>query len=190
MPPIILVFSVTGCALFVISSFFLGWGAKADDAGSNPLKTVGWVAMAAGITDLLSALYIVSRSTVPAGDAIWPAAGPAMAANAPLLIGGLVGFYGLFFVTVGAAAFFGMDLRPVGNLAIPVGLVPLAYWKIFDGSLFFQSTLIVWAIAFIAVAATVYGKLSAKVLGAFLMLTALYTFILPVVLLASTGALF
>ncbi len=55
MPPIILVFTVTGSALFVISAFFLGWGAKADDAGSNPLKTVGAIATAAGIVDLLSA---------------------------------------------------------------------------------------------------------------------------------------
>ena len=66
MPPVILVFTVTGSALFVISCFFLGWGAKADDSGSNPLKTVGWIGMVAGIVDLLSALYIVTRSGLPA----------------------------------------------------------------------------------------------------------------------------
>lgn len=190
MPPIILVFVVTGCALFVISSFFLGWGAKADDAGSNPLKTVGAIATAAGVVDLLSALYIVTRSTVPASDAIWPAAGPAMAANAPLLIGGLVGFYGLFFTSVGLAAFLGMDLRPIANLAVPVGLVPLAWLPVFSGLVFFQSTLVVWVVAFLAVTLTVYGKLPAKALGGILLLTTLYTFFLPVILLATGAGLF
>ncbi|GAY08872.1 hypothetical protein [Pseudonocardia sp. N23] len=193
MPPIILVFTVTGSALFVISAFFLGWGAKADDAGSNPLKTVGAIATAAGIVDLLSALYIVTRSTVPAAAGVWPsaaAADAAAAANAPLLIGGLVGFYGLFFTSVGLAAFLGMDLRPIANLAIPVALVPLAWLPVFSGSIFFQSTLIVWVVAFLSVTATVYGKLPAKALGAILLLTALYTFFLPVILLPTTGALY
>ena len=90
MPPVILVFTVTGSALFVISCFFLGWGAKADDSGSNPLKTVGWIAMVAGVVDLLSALYIVTRSGLPAAEGT-SAADAATAANGALLLGGLVG---------------------------------------------------------------------------------------------------
>jgi hypothetical protein len=193
MPPIILVLTVTGPALFCIASFFLGWGSKPDESGSNPLKTVGWIAMAAGVIDLLSALYIVTRSTVPASTAVWPGGDAAAAANAPLLIGGLIGFYGLFFVSVGAAAFFGSDLRPVANLAVPVGLLPLAYWPVFSGgpgALFFHTTLIVWALTFLAVTAGVYGKIPGKVLGVILLVATLYTFFLPVVLLATTNALF
>jgi hypothetical protein len=39
-------------------------------------------------------------------------------------------------------------------------------------------------IAFLAVAATTYGRLPGKVLGAILTLTALYTFLVPAALLA------
>lgn len=189
MPPIILVFTVTGSALFVISAFFLGWGAKGDDSGSNPLKTVGAIAIAAGVVDLLSALYIVTRSGLPA-VAGTSAADAATASNGALLLGGLVGFYGLFFTSVGTAAFLGLDLRPVANLAIPVGLVPLAFWQFFDGSILLHSILIVWLIAFWSVAATVYGKLPAKILGAILLVTTIWTFFLPVVLLVTKGSLF
>ncbi len=80
-----------------------------------------------------------------------------------------------------------MDLRPIANLAIPVALVPLAWLPVFSGSIFFQSTLIVWVVAFLSVTATVYGKLPAKALGAILLLTALYTFFLPVILLPHHG---
>jgi hypothetical protein len=189
MPPIILVFTVTGSALFVISCFFLGWGAKADDAGSNPLKTVGWIAMVAGVVDLLSAIYIVSRSGLPAA-ANATAEAAATASNGALLLGGLVGFYGLFFTSVGAAAYFGLDLRPVANLAVPVGLVPLAFWSFFAGSNLLHSILIVWVIAFLSVTATVYGKLPAKALGAILLITTIWTFFLPVILLVTRGELF
>ncbi|RTL66605.1 MAG: hypothetical protein EKK42_17350 [Pseudonocardiaceae bacterium] len=189
MPPVILVFTVTGSALFVISCFFLGWGAKADDSGSNPLKTVGWIGMVAGIVDLLSALYIVTRSGLPAAAGT-SAADAATASNGALLLGGLVGFYGLFFTSVGAAAFWGLDLRPIANLAIPVGLVPIAFWGFFEGSTLLHSILIVWLVAFWSVTATVYGKLPAKVLGAILLITAIWTFFLPVVLLVTRGALF
>jgi hypothetical protein len=186
MPPIVLVFTVTGCALFVISSFFLGWGAKADDSGSNPLKTVGAIAIAAGVVDLISAVYIVTQRT----SADLGAAGGG-GGSVPVLLGGLVGFYGLFFTSVGTAAFLGLDLRPIANLAIPVGIVPLFWWNFapFQGGWLFRSILVVWVIAFLAVAATVYGKLGAKALGGILLLTALYTFFLPVVFLATGTAI-
>ena len=176
MPPIVLVFVVTGLACFVIASFFLGWGAKADDAGSNPLKTVGWIAMVAGIVDLITAIYVVMLQTDTEVLKLGAAA---------VALGGLLGFYGLFFISVGAAAFFGVDLRPIANLAVPVGLIPLLWWNFppFQDHWMFRSIMIVWVIAFLSVTATVYGKLGAKALGGILMVTALYTFFLPVAIL-------
>lgn len=176
MPPIVLVFVVTGSALFVISSFFLGWGAKADDAGSNPLKTVGWIAMVAGVVDLITAIYVVTLQTDTEVLKLGAAA---------VALGGLLGFYGLFFISVGAAAFWGMDLRPIANLAIPVALVPLLWWNFppFQDHWMFRSIMIVWVIAFLAVTATVYGKLGAKALGGILLVTAIYTFFVPVAIL-------
>ena len=48
----------------------------------------------------------------------------------------------------------------------------------------FQSILVVWAVAFLAITATVYGRLQAKLLGAILVGVAIYTFWLPIIILA------
>jgi hypothetical protein len=171
MPPIVLIFTVTGAALWVISNYFLGWGAKPADGGPDPLRTVGFVALTAGLVDLVEAVYLVAARPAPLGDQA-------------VVLGGLIGFYGLFFTVVGVAAILELDLRPVGNLAVVVAIVPLFWWPFFAGGWLFRSILVVWFIAFLAVTATVYGRIPPRILGAVLLVTAVYTFFVPPVLLA------
>ncbi|MCW2632839.1 MAG: hypothetical protein JWR88_1801 [Pseudonocardia sp.] len=172
MPPITVVFVITGLAVFTIALAFLGVGAKPAEGSPNPLLTVGWISLAAGLVDLLQAMYIIAARPTPPGD---PASIP---------LAGLVTFYGVFFLAVGVSLIGGLDLRPVANLAVPVAIVPLFWWPFFEGGWMFRSILIVWVVAFLAVAATVYGRLNGKVLGAILLITSLYTFLTPAAILA------
>jgi len=172
MPPITIVFVITGLAVFVNALAFLGVGADQKEGSPSPLVTVGWITLAAGIVDLLEAVYILAVRPTPLGD---PASVP---------LAGLVTFYGTFFVALGVALVKGLDLRPVANLAIAVAIVPLFWWQFFAGGWMFRSILVVWVVAFLAVAGTVYGKVPGKALGGVLMVTSLYTFLAPAALLA------
>lgn len=171
MPPITLIFATSGLALWVIALHFIGVGAKPAEGSPSPLTTVGIAPVVAGVVDLACALYILAVRPAPLGVAAVPLAG-------------LVGCYGVFFTTVGIVAYRGLDLRPVGNLSIAVAIVPLFWWNFFAGTWMFQSNLIVWAVAFLAVAATIYGRLNGRVLGVLLAATAIYTFFVPCALLA------
>lgn len=169
MPPISVVFVVTGLAAWVNGLYFLGIGSKQEEGGPNPLVSVGWVSVVAGVVDLGSALWFVGQ------------------ADGPHVLAGLITFYGLFFVALGITEIVGLDLRQVGNLAVPVAIVPLFWWDFFtelDFDWMFQSILIVWAVAFLAITATTYGKMAAQQLGAILLVVATYTFWLPVVIMA------
>jgi hypothetical protein len=168
MPPITVIFVVSGLAVWMNGLAFLGAGSKPVEDGPDPLKTVGWVTLLAGIVDILQAAVIIS--TAP------------NATGVPLA--GLVTFYGTFFTGLGVSLIKGLDLRPIGNLAAAVAIVPLFWWKFFDGSWMFQSILFVWLVAFGAVTATTYGKLAGKALGVILTITSVYTFLVPAALLA------
>jgi hypothetical protein len=170
VPPITVVFIASGLAVWLNALYFLGIGAtRAGDDQPDPLVSVGWVAMAAGVVDLVSASYILAAR--PMGDAA-------------VVLAGLVVFYGTFFLALGVTEIRGLDLRVVGNLAIAVAIVPLFWWKFFEGGWMFRSILVVWLVAFLAIAATTYGKVQGKVLGLVLLVTAAYTFFTPVALLA------
>jgi len=177
MPPITVVFVITGLAVWVIGLAFLGVGAKQEEGQPSPLVTVGWIALVAGIVDLVNALWIIEKLF---GGA---------ASDTGVRLGGLATFYGLFFLIVGTALVKGLNLKPVANLAVGVALTPLAWWPFFDGTWMFQSILIVWAVAFLSVATFVYGKLKPQILGSILVLTAIYTFLLPAALLGAGHAI-
>ncbi|NMI00474.1 hypothetical protein [Pseudonocardia acidicola] len=87
-------------------------------------------------------------------------------------------------MALGVSLIKGLDLRPVANLSVAVAIMPLFWWEFFAGGWMFRSILVVWVFAFLAVAATVYGKLAGKVLGGVLAVTSLYTFLTPAALLA------
>lgn len=166
MPPITIVFVGTGLAAWVNGLYFLGIGSDQKEGAPNPLASVGWVSLVAGIADLASAWWILTQ-----GDG-------------PIVLAGLVTFYGVFFTLLGITEIAGLDLRQVGNLSFAVAIVPLLWWDFFSGSWMFRSILIVWAVAFLAITATTYGRFNAQILGALLVGVAVYTFWVPVIILA------
>lgn len=177
MPPITVVFISTGLAVWVNALYFLGLGAsRSDDSRPDPLIGVGWVSTAAGAIDLLMASYILAARPTPLGDA-------------SVVLAGLVAFYGMFFLALGISEIRGHDLRPVGNLAVAVAIVPLFWWKFFEDGWMFRSILIVWLVAFLAVAGTTYGKVKGRALGGILLATSGYTFFAPVAILATGNAI-
>jgi hypothetical protein len=170
MPPITIVFFGSGIAVWANAMYFLGVGADRKEGGADPLKSVGWVTLTAGIADFVQAFAIMSNQ---------------LAGDASILLGGLVSIYAAFFTFLGITEIFGLDLRPLGNVCIAVALVPLFYFgDFFTESWMFQSILVVWAVVFLAITAVTYGKLNPKVLAVLLFVTAIYTFWTPAVILA------
>ena len=171
--PITIVFFLTGIAVWANALFFLGMGAKpAEEGGSNPLKGVGWITLLAGLSDFAQAFYLMAARPAPLG-------------SGAVLLAGLVVFYAGFFTYLGITEILGLDLRPMGNVAIAVAIVPLPFWQFFAGGWMFRSILAVWVVAFLAVAATTYGKLNPRLLGLILLVTAIYTFWVPGWILAT-----
>jgi len=170
MPPITIVFFGSGIAVWANAMYFAGIGADKKEGAADPLKSVGWITLVAGLADAAQAYAIMSN---------------ALAGDASILLAGLVSIYAAFFIFLGLTEIMGLDLRPLGNVCIAVALVPLFYWDFFSGSWMFQSILVVWAIVFLAITLTAYGKLSGKVLSVLLFVTALYTFFTPAIILAT-----
>ncbi len=56
VPPISVVFAITGLAAWMNGLYFLGIGSKQEEGGPDPLVSVGWVTLVAGVVDLGSAL--------------------------------------------------------------------------------------------------------------------------------------
>lgn len=177
MPPITVVFVITGLVVWMNGLAFLGIGSKPQGDGPNPMLTVGWITLVAGIVDLVNAVWIIQK--LFGGDG----------SDTGVRLAGIVTFYGTFFVALGIAVVKGLDLRPIGNLAFAVAIVPLFWWKFFDGSWMFQSILVVWVVAFLSVTALTYGKLKAEVGGAVLVATSVYTFLVPAAILATGNAI-
>jgi uncharacterized membrane protein len=163
MAPITMVFIITGLAVFTQAMFFLGIGASAEEGKKSPIIPVGYISVIAGIVNLVVGLYITVVR--PIDD------------DPSLLLAGLIGFYGLFFLALGLAEILSLDLRVVGNLAIPTAIVPL-FWISFFSDTQWTLILIWWVITFLAITLTTYGKLQARVLGIILMITAIFTFFL------------
>ena len=151
--------------------FLIGMGSEpAEEGGSSPLLTVGWIEVVVGIILTTQVFVLVQTS---GGDGLI------------LILAGLVLLFAVFFTSFGAALVKGADLRPIGNLAIPVGLLAATYitFDLFDGVVMFQSSTILWAVVFLMVAGFTYGKVGAKLMGWALIVTAIWGF-LPAVYLA------
>lgn len=169
MPPITIVFFLTGIAVWANALYFLGVGAARKEGGTDPLAAVGWLTLVVGLADFVQAFDIMSNQ---------------LAGDASILVSGLVSIYAGFFTFLGITEIRGMDLRPLGNVSLAVAVVPLFYWNFFAGGWMFRSILLVWAVVFLAITATTYGKLGPKVLGVLLVVTAVYTFWVPAIILA------
>lgn len=175
MPPITIVFIATGLIVWLNALYFLGVGADEKEGSANPLVSIGHMSWVVGLLNLVQAVYIMWAR--PLGD------------EGSVQVAGLVVFYGLFFVLLGQSEAKGWDLRQVGNLAVPVAILPLFWWNALPGDWMMRSILIVWVIAFGSVALTTYGKLQPKALGGILAVTAVYTFWVPALILATGNSI-
>ena len=159
------IFFTFALGAWVIGLYLVGFGAEPTEEGSNPLVTVGWVEVIVGVI-LASQVFILVQTGIS-------------------VLAGLVLLFAVFFIAFGVALVKGADLRPIGNLAIPVGILAALYLT-FDGfndTFLFQSSTILWGVVFLLVAGFTYGKVGAKLLGYALVVTALWGF-LPAVYLA------
>lgn len=163
--PLTLLLVAGGLAAWANGLFFLGVGAQPAEGGAHPVKTVGAISLIAGIVMFVNVAYMIFSV---GGN------GVAVAALATL--------YALFFTALGASQLGGFDLKPIANICLPIAVGSLFFIeKFFHGDLLFQSIMIVWTVAFVAISATVYGKLEARILGWILVVTAVWTFFVPAI---------
>jgi hypothetical protein len=100
-------------------------------------------------------------------------------------VAALATLYASFFTVLGMSLIWGLDLRPIANICLPIAFGSLPFiTKFFDKDLLFQSIMVVWTVAFVAIFLTVYGRFQAKWLGWILLFTAVWTFFLPALRIA------
>jgi len=164
------IFFTFALGAWVIGLYLIGMGAEPAEGGQDPIKMVGWVELVVGLILTTQVFLLVQQAD---GDGLI------------LTLAGLVLLFAVFFTVLGIALIRGGDLRPVGNLAIPVGILAGAYvsFDLFDGTFLFQSSTLWWLVVFLMVAGFTYGKVPAKILGYALIITAIWGFA-PVVYLA------
>jgi hypothetical protein len=164
------IFFTFGLGAWVIGLYLVGMGSDPTEDAGDPGITVGWVELIVGLILTTQVFVLVQQA---GGEGLI------------LTFAGLVLLFALFFTALGVSLIKGLDLRPIGNLAVPVGILAAFYvtFDLFDGTFLFQSSTIWWLIVFLLVAGFTYGKVPAKLLGAALILTGIYGF-LPVVYLA------
>ena len=173
MLSVTVIFFTFALGAWVIGLYLVGMGSDPAEDGSNPLATVGWIELIVGVI-LASQVFILVQQA------------PDDSSN--LVLAGLVLLFAVFFTAFGVALVKGADLRPIGNLAIPVGILAALYVDFFSGNFMFQSSTILWGVVFLLVAGFTYGKVGAKLLGYALVLTGLWGF-LPAVYLALDKAI-
>ena len=173
MLSVAVIFFTFALGAWVIGLYLIGMGSEPAEGGQDPIKMVGWVELIVGLILATQVFLLVQQA---GGNAV-----PGLS----LILAGLVLLFAVFFTAFGIALIKGLDLRVVGNLAIPVGILAGSYisFDLFDGTFLFQSSTIVWFVVFLMVAGFTYGKVPAKILGYALIFTALWGFA-PVVYLA------
>jgi hypothetical protein len=169
------IFFTFALGAWVIGLYLVGMGSEPAEGGGNPLVTVGWIEVVVGVI-LFSQVFIIVQQ------------------DAGVVLAGLVVLFAVFFTSFGVALVKGADLRPIGNLAIPVGILAALYVDFLDftegeSDFIFQSSAIWWGVVFLLVAGFTYGKVPAKVLGWALVITGLWGF-LPAVLIALNQRVF
>lgn len=170
--PLTLLLVSLGLVVWAAGLFFLGIGSEPAEGGQHPVRTLGVISLVGGLVAFVNITYLLFIRPAPLGDT-------SMAVIA------LATPYAFFFTALGITAFNGLDLKPLANIALPIAVGSLFFiTKFFDGDLLFQTSMVVWTVAFAAVWATVYGKLPAKTLGAILTFTSVWTFFLPALRIA------
>ena len=119
---------ILGPSLSTFVNYLCRIGANGAEGKKSPIISAGWIALVAGIVDLIVGIYITAARPIDADPS--------------LLLAGLIAFYGLFFIALGLSEILDLDLRVVGNLAIPTAILPLAWLNFFAGSTPFTLILI------------------------------------------------
>jgi hypothetical protein len=168
--PLTMAFVALGLAAFANGMFFAGFGSEPAEGGAHPVKTVGVISLIAGLATFATCAYL---SFVVGGPAI--------------ALAGLATAYAVFFTALGLTAWFGLDLKPIANICIIIALwsLPFIGFAAFDKDLWLQSVMLVWTVAFGAIWLTVYGRFNAKWLGWILIVTSIWTFLLPALRIAT-----
>lgn len=175
MLSVAVIFFTFALGAWVMGLYLIGVGADPTEEAGDPLKTVGWVELVVGIILASQVFVLVQQSGGDAGI---------------LTLAGLVLLFAVFFTALGATLVKGADLRPLGNMAIPVGILAALFvsFDLVTGSFVLQSSTIWWGVVFLLVAGFAYGKVGSKLLGYALVITALWGFV-PVVYLALNKAI-
>ncbi|MFQ5554201.1 MAG: hypothetical protein ACE5GC_02375 [Acidimicrobiia bacterium] len=164
MLSVAVIFFTFSVGAFVIGVFLLGIGAEPGEDGRSPLYIIGWIELVVGLVLITQVFILVQQS---GGEPLI------------LTLAGLVVLFALFFIALGLALVKGTDLRPIGAIAFSIGVIsPFYAWSdLFNGTFVFQSSAIWWGLAFFGVAAFTYGKLEANIMGAALVITAIWGFV-------------
>jgi hypothetical protein len=170
MLSVAVIFFTFALGAWVIGLYLIGMGSDPAEGGQDPIKMVGWVELIVGLILTTQVFLLVQQAD---GNGLI------------LTLAGLVLLFAVFFTAFGIALVKGGDLRVIGNLAVPVGVLAGAYasFDLFDSVFLFQSSTLVWLVVFLMVTGFTYGKVPAKILGYALIATAVWGFA-PVVYLA------
>jgi hypothetical protein len=172
--PLTMMFLAFGLAAWANGLFFIGYGAKPEEGGAHPVKTVGVISFIAGLAGWATVVYFSFGA--PGGPG-----------GIGIAVAALAAAYALFFTALGLTAWLGLDLKPIANICIPIAIwsLPFIGFAGFNKDLWMQSVMVVWAIAFALIWAVVYGKAKANWLGWWLLLVAVWTFLLPALRIAT-----
>lgn len=165
-----MMFVALGLAAWANGLFFLGYGAEPAEGGAHPVRTVGVISFIAGLAGFATVIWV--------GFVV---GGPGIAVMA------LATPYAFFFTALGLSAWMSLDLKPIANISLVIAVwsLPFIGFAAFDKDILLQSTMVVWTVAFALVWAVVYGKAKANILGWWLVLTAIWTFFLPALRIAT-----
>jgi hypothetical protein len=167
------IFFTFALGAWVIGLYLIGMGSDQAEGGQDPIKMVGWVELIVGLILTTQVILLVQQSSLsPIG-------------GLNVVLAGLVVLFAIFFTAFGIALITGADLRVIGNLAVPVGILAGSYvsFDLFDGTFLFISSTVWWVVVFFMIAGFTYGKVGAKILGYALIATAVWG-MAPVVYLA------
>ncbi len=173
--PLTALLASLGIGSWANALYFLGVGAApAGEGASDPGKTVGWISFLTGFGIGITGLWMVFTS--PEGM------GPVLSIS----VGGLAVAFAFVWIVLGIVQIQGLDLRPLGNISIWVGIYTLMFIPIFAGGTpvgvnltLFWTIMVVWAIGLFMIPLVAYGRLSAKVLGWWLVVFAIWTTLVP-----------
>lgn len=100
-------------------------------------------------------------------------------------VAAIAAMFAFLFLLLGFVLWYGLDLKPLGNVAFAVGVVSIFYmiWWFSLGALMFASIAAVWWIACFLTTAVTYGKMPGKYVGGWLLVVAWWTFFIPTLMI-------